>query len=86
MLLLYIKQWTYSLRFTGYDGTAIFQRTLARGRQVLEWIFSIARYCQSIRLNAFHERLAEGEQFIFTDESTIQLDIHRRKSYRLQES
>ena len=67
-------------------------RTLARAREDLGWTFSTARYCQAIRegnklkrLEWCKERLLEQENFedvIFTDESSIQLENHRRKSFR----
>ena len=67
-------------------------RTIARVRLELGWTFSTTRYCQAIRdankdkrVEWCKERLMEGETFddvIFTNESTIQLDCHRRKSFR----
>ena len=67
-------------------------RTIARVRLELDWTFSTTQYCQAIRdankdkrVEWCKERLMEGETFddvIFTDESTIQLDRHRRKSFR----
>ena len=66
--------------------------TVARARQDLGWTYSTARYCQAIRDQNKMKRLAwcqqcleEGERFgdvIFTDESTIILEVHRRKSFR----
>ena len=67
-------------------------RTIARIRLELGWTFSTARYCQAIhegnkakRVEWCKERLIEGERFddvIFTDESTVELDRHRRKCFR----
>lgn len=66
--------------------------TASRTRQNLGWTFEIARYCQAIRetnmvkcLQWCKERLLEKEDFsdvIFTDESSIQLERHRRKCFR----
>ena len=68
------------------------ERTVAWARQDLGWTYSTARYCQAIReqnkvkrLAWCQERLEEGERFdnvIFTDESSIILEVHRRKSFR----
>ena len=67
-------------------------RTIARVRLELGWTFSTTQYCQAIRdankdkrVEWCKQRLMEGETFddvIFTDESTIQLDRHGRKSFR----
>jgi hypothetical protein len=66
------------------------QRTLARVRGKLHWNYSTARYCQAIRVANMDKRvkwcqdmLDTGEQFddlIFTDESTVALERHRKKS------
>ena len=68
------------------------ERTIARIRSDLGWTFSTARYCQAIRDANKDKRvvwcqkcLDDKEKFddvIFTDESTIQLESHRRKSFR----
>ena len=70
------------------------KRTLARARQDLGWTFTTTSYCQAIReankswtkrLEWCQQRLLDNEQFsdvIFTDESSIQLESHRRKSFR----
>ena len=68
------------------------ERTMARARQDLGWTYSTARYCQAIReqnklkrLVWCQDRLKEDERFdnvIFTDESSIVLEVHRRKSFR----
>ena len=78
----------------GETSIAYSVRTIARARLDLGWTFTTARYCQAIRdankekrLEWCKERLAEQEQFndvIFTDESTFQLDRHRRKCFRKQ--
>ena len=77
----------FGRRHCGYS-----KRTLARARKDLGWTFNTVRYCQAIRegnkakrLEWCKERLDEGEMFddvIFTDECTVQLDRHRRRSYR----
>ena len=68
------------------------ERTIARIRNELGWTFTTARYCQAIRDANKQKRLdwctkliAEKEKFddvIFTDESTFQLECHRRKCFR----
>ena len=67
-------------------------RTIARRRNELGWTFTTARYCQAIRdankvkrLDWCKKRIDEKEAFkdvIFTDESTFQLECHRRKCFR----
>jgi hypothetical protein len=68
------------------------ERTVAWARQDLGWTYSTARYCQAIReqnkmkrLAWCQDRLKEEEKFdnvIFTDESSVVLEVHRRKSFR----
>ena len=67
-------------------------RTITRVRNDLGWNFTTAQYCQAIleanktkRLDWCSDRIKEKEMFdnvIFTDESTIQLQYHRRISFR----
>ena len=67
-------------------------RTIARIRNELGWTFTSARYCQAIRDANKEKRLAWCKQriddkecfqdVIFTDESTFQLESHRRKCFR----
>ena len=67
-------------------------RTIARIRNELGWSFTTARYCQAIReanktkrLDWCNKRIGEKETFvdvIFMDESTVQLEHHRRKCFR----
>ena len=67
-------------------------RTIARIWNELGWTFTSVRYCQAIRNANKEKRLAwckqridEKECFqdvIFTDESTFQLESHRRKCFR----
>ena len=68
------------------------ERTVARARQELGWTYSTTRYCQAIRIANMEKRvewskemLDRREMFdnvIFTDESTIALERHRKKSFR----
>ena len=61
-------------------------------RNELGWSFTTARYCQAIheanktkRLDWCNKRIGEKETFddmIFTNESTVQLECHRRKCFR----
>ena len=55
----------------------------------LGWSFTTARYCQAIheankskRLDWCTERIKTFGDVIFTDESTVQLECHRRKCFR----
>ena len=74
-----------------HEATKYSKQTLARARQDLGWIFSTARYCQAIRegnklrrLEWAIQRLSKSETFdnmIFTHESLIQLESHRRNSF-----
>ena len=76
----------------GADKVQYGVRTIARVRNELGWSFTTARYCQAIReanktkrLDWCNNCIKEKETFdnlIFTDESTIQLECHRRKSFR----
>ena len=68
--------------------------TILRSRILLGWTFRGSKYCQLVRhankLKRFHwavkylpEVLNHGFQdVIYTDESTVQLESHRRHSYR----
>jgi hypothetical protein len=67
------------------------KRTVAQARQDLGWSYAAARYCQAIREQNKMKRLAwcqdrlKEEKFddvIFTDESTVVLEVHWRKSFR----
>ena len=68
------------------------QRMVARAREKLSLCYSTTRYCQAIivanmekRVKWCQEMLDTGEQFddvIFTDESTIALERHRKRSYQ----
>ena len=76
----------------GHEAIRYSLRTLARARQDLGWTFGTARYCRAIResnklkrIEWCQQRLLEEENFnnvIFTDESTVQLENHRRKCFR----
>ena len=65
--------------------------TVKRARRELGWICSKPKYCQLIREANEEKRIKwcqeqlEGETFsniIWTDESSIQIDLHRRRCYR----
>ena len=76
----------------GAENVKYSTRTIARIRNELGWTFSTVRYCQVIRDANKQKRLAwctecidKKELFnnvIFTDESTFQLESHRRKCFR----
>ena len=67
-------------------------RTVARTRKQLGWMITSPKYCQLIRdankgkrLEWCQKMIAEQELFedvIFSDESTIQLETHRKRCYR----
>ena len=66
--------------------------TVKRARYELGWVVSNPKYCQLIRDGNKEKRLSwckkmieENEQFddvLFTDESTVMLETHRKKCYR----
>lgn len=68
--------------------------TILRSRGLLGWTFRGSKYCQLIRnenkskrllwaIQDIHEALVCGfEDVIWTDETTVQLESHRRHSYR----
>ena len=66
--------------------------TVKRARYDLGWVASNPKYCQLIRDGNKDKRLAwcqkmieDGEQFddvIFTDESSVMLEVHRKKCFR----
>ena len=68
--------------------------TILRSRGLLGWTFRGSKYCQLIRnenkskrllwaIQNIHEALVCGfEDVIWTDETTVQLESHRRHSYR----
>ena len=76
----------------GEDKAVYSERTVARARNELGWTFTTARYCQAIRdankqkrVEWVNKCLENEEQFkdvIFTDECTVQLECHRKKSFR----
>ena len=70
-------------------GYSVSLRTILRCRTSLGWTFRGSSYCQLIREANKHKRLAWAQEYrtykdedfadvIFTDESTIQLETHRR--------
>ena len=77
---------------SGEENVTYSERTIARARNALGWTFTTARYCQAIRDANKEKRvlwvnkcLEDKEQFkdvVFTDECTVQLECHRRKSFR----
>ena len=76
----------------GEDQVTYSERTISRVGNNLGWTFTTARYCQAIRdtnklkrVIWVNQQLEEEEQFrevIFTDECTVQLESHRKKSFR----
>ena len=66
--------------------------TVKRTRQELGWISTTSRYCQLIRVANKEKRLKWSEEqiankeklddVIFTDECSVQPDVHRKKCYR----
>ena len=66
--------------------------TVKRARRDLGWVSTTPRYCQMVReankekrLKWCEDQIANSEKFddvIFTDECSVQLDVHRRKCYR----
>ena len=75
-----------------YPGLVISLSTVKRARRELGWVISTPKYCQLIRQRNEEKTLEwckkmkeEGETFddvIFTDESTIALESHRKRCYR----
>ena len=76
----------------GEDEVLYSERTISRVRNELGWTFTTSRYCQAIqnankakRVIWVNKCLEDEECFenvIFTDECTVQLECHRRKSFR----
>ena len=76
----------------GVDKVQYSIRTIGRLRNDLGWTYTTAKYYQAIRdankikrLDWCNKRMEEKEDFhdvIFTDESTVQLECHRRKCFR----
>ena len=73
-------------------GVSISLSTILRSRAMLGWTFRGSKYCQQIRhkhkrfiwvADNYLEMLENGfEDVIWTDETTVQLESHRRHSYR----
>lgn len=72
------------------NGIAMSLRTILRGRALLGWTFRGSRYCQLIRdanklkrhqwaVEHLHDNFAN---VIWTDETSVQLESHRRFCYR----
>ena len=76
----------------GEDKVPYSERTISRARNELGWTFTTSRYCQAIRdankakrviwVNKCLEDEESFDNVIFTDECTVQLECHRRKSSR----
>lgn len=74
------------------DLGAVSLRTVGRARQQLGWVVTSPKYCQMIRdankekrLDWCRKMIEDKEQFddvIFSDESYIQLETHRKRCYR----
>ena len=75
-----------------YPGLSVSLSTVKRARLELGWVISSPKYCQLIRQRNEEKRLEwckkmkkDKEKFhnvIFTDESTIELECHRKRCYR----
>lgn len=76
----------------GVENMMYSERTIARLRNELGWTFTTARYYQAPRdpnkekrvvwVNKCIEAEERFRDFLFTDECTVQLESHRRKSFR----
>ena len=66
--------------------------TVERARRELGWVVTTPKYCKLIReanklkrLEGYQEMINTNEQFgdvVFTDESSVQLETHRKRCYR----
>ncbi len=77
-----------------FSGVQISLSTILRSRTLLGWTFRGSKYCQLIQhankfkrfqwaMRNLYEALTGGfEDVIWTDEATVQLESHRRHSYR----
>ena len=78
--------------FEKFPDLVVSHSTVKRARRELGWVCSKPKYCQLIRvaneekrLQWCHQQLEAEETFsdvIWTDESSIQIDSHRRRCYR----
>lgn len=81
-------------RILADEGHPLSLRTILRSRQKLGWTFRGSAYCQIIREANKEARLKWAREYlnasqtngfqdvIWTDESSIQMESHRRHSYR----
>ena len=82
----------YNLLKKEFPRVCISLSTIKRARHELGWVVGNARYCQLIREGNKEKRLMwcekmieENEEFndvLFTDESSVMLETHRKKCYR----
>lgn len=82
----------HSLLVERFPGLRISLSTVRRARADLGWVVTTPKYCQLIRDGNKEKRLAwcqkmvqDEERFddvIFTDESSVMLEKHRKKCYR----
>ena len=81
----------YSLLLGEFPDLSVSLGTIKRARYELGWVVSNPKYCQLIRdankenrIEWCKKMIEDAEQFgdvIFTDESSVMLDRHRRKCY-----
>ena len=73
------------------NGYPLHISTILRARRQLGWKFAGSKYCQLIRnenklkrlhFALLHQDMEFLEKCVFTDECTIQLDTHKKRSYR----
>lgn len=75
-----------SLRLQELHVSHISLRTILKGRKLLGWTFRGSAYCQLIRAQNKEKRLEWAERYlhdgfedvVWTDETTVQLETHRR--------
>ena len=73
-------------------GIGISLRSVLQGRKALSWTFQGSAYCQLIREPNKQTRFDWAQQHlhnsfdnvIWTDEASIQLEIHRKRCYRMR--
>ena len=84
------------VKIFGVDKVQYSVRTIARLRNDLGWTYTTAKYCQAIWdgnkvkiLDWCNKRMEEKEAFddvIFANESTVQLECHRKKCFRKKDT
>ena len=82
----------HSLLLECFPGLRVSLSTVKRARYDLGWVVTSPKYCQMIRDGNKEKRLAwcrkmkqDKERFdnvVFTDESSVMLETHRKKCYR----